>query len=492
MNKYDYGYELTENTTIMWAYKKISPNSTILELGPSNGNLVYHLTQDKHCIADIVEIDENAGSLAARFCRNSCLGVKEGNLEGSAWYEKLKNNLYDYIIVLDVLEHVRNPGQVLELLRILLKAEGTLLLSIPNIAHNSVILNLLRNKFEYTSVGLLDDTHVHFYTYDSIKLLLNQNGFVTIREEVKQENVGNNEVIAEYGWLPSNVDAYLKTRELGTAYQFLFTLQKGEKQPDICPEYIEDKMYEVVSFNAQMSTVIKTQKINPLQKVHFKFSVKGQSGRIRIDPLNANCIVKDILIKGLCENGENICLKINEHTGNKVDDLYVFYDNDPQIYIDIADHIAAIDFSCSFICFDNEALSYLSETRDLIRTYKAGIEELRNLLLSRETERDNAYSEIQEKNTLLSLVNEQLVKVKEQNEIIVQETNDKDQKISFLQHNIDILLHEKQILQQENIALQESAKSKEFLNVELNKQLCEMNESIWGKIYHKTKKIKGK
>ena len=54
----------------------------------------------------------------------------------------------------------------------LLKDSGSIVLSIPNIAHASIKLNLMQNKFDYTSMGLLDNTHIRFFTKNSISTFL--------------------------------------------------------------------------------------------------------------------------------------------------------------------------------------------------------------------------------------------------------------------------------------------------------------------------------
>ena len=149
MSKYDYGYTLLPNTTTAWAFSKIQENSKVLELGPAIGNLAKHLKEEKGCSIDIIEIDEESGKRAAQFARRSLIGIEEGNLEGDLWYTKLSDERYDYIVILDVLEHLKNPKQLLKKVSSLLKEEGKLLVSMPNIAHNSVLINLLNNKFKY-------------------------------------------------------------------------------------------------------------------------------------------------------------------------------------------------------------------------------------------------------------------------------------------------------------------------------------------------------
>jgi len=79
----------------------------------------------------------------------------------------------DCILYGDVLEHLHNPGAVLERHRALLRPNGVVVCSIPNLQHHSVVSQLLRGDFQYQDRGLLDETHLRFFTFaTALKLLL--------------------------------------------------------------------------------------------------------------------------------------------------------------------------------------------------------------------------------------------------------------------------------------------------------------------------------
>jgi 2-polyprenyl-3-methyl-5-hydroxy-6-metoxy-1,4-benzoquinol methylase len=76
---------------------------------------------------------------------------------------------FDAIVCGDVLEHLRDPAHALQLLRDALAPDGVLVASIPNIKHWSVVYPLLvKDRFTYQDAGLLDRTHVHFFTLEEI------------------------------------------------------------------------------------------------------------------------------------------------------------------------------------------------------------------------------------------------------------------------------------------------------------------------------------
>lgn len=82
----------------------------------------------------------------------------------------------DAVVCADVLEHMVDAERQLQRLVSLQKKETVFLISVPNVAHLWVRLNLLLGRFEYQSRGILDRTHVHFYTRRSFLSLLSHAG----------------------------------------------------------------------------------------------------------------------------------------------------------------------------------------------------------------------------------------------------------------------------------------------------------------------------
>jgi SAM-dependent methyltransferase len=74
----------------------------------------------------------------------------------------------DLVLLLDVLEHLVHPEEALSRVVATMTKEGTVIISLPNVAHLSVSLPLLfRGRFDYTDAGILDRTHLHFFYRDS-------------------------------------------------------------------------------------------------------------------------------------------------------------------------------------------------------------------------------------------------------------------------------------------------------------------------------------
>ena len=80
----------------------------------------------------------------------------------------------DLILFLDVLEHLLNPSEILATLTQSMPDHGTVIVSLPNVAHLSVSAPLfVRGEFEYKDAGILDRTHLRFFTRKSAVELLN-------------------------------------------------------------------------------------------------------------------------------------------------------------------------------------------------------------------------------------------------------------------------------------------------------------------------------
>lgn len=88
----------------------------------------------------------------------------------------MKTNYFDFIIFADVLEHLRFPLHTLVNFRKYLKKDGKIFISVPNIANYRVRMNLLIGRFDYTEIGILDKTHIRFFTKKTIKQIINDAG----------------------------------------------------------------------------------------------------------------------------------------------------------------------------------------------------------------------------------------------------------------------------------------------------------------------------
>jgi len=83
----------------------------------------------------------------------------------------------DCVIFADVLEHLVDPWKVLKRFRPLLAPGGTIVASIPNVANHRVLKGLMRMRWDYTDHGILDRTHLRFFTRDTALEMFEDSGF---------------------------------------------------------------------------------------------------------------------------------------------------------------------------------------------------------------------------------------------------------------------------------------------------------------------------
>jgi 2-polyprenyl-3-methyl-5-hydroxy-6-metoxy-1,4-benzoquinol methylase len=88
---------------------------------------------------------------------------------------------YDLVVLSHVLEHLRNPEMLLCQVRRVLRTGGTIAVALPNILNWHQRLLFLFGRFEYTEQGIMDNTHLHFYTFSSARRMLETSGFTVVR-----------------------------------------------------------------------------------------------------------------------------------------------------------------------------------------------------------------------------------------------------------------------------------------------------------------------
>ncbi len=115
-----------------------------------------------------IEIDPTAANVA----RTRIDQVYTGTIESFLSDPELCNLEFDYILLGDVIEHVVNPLKVLKDCKKILSPIGKFIISVPNVSHISVRTMLLEGRWEYSDCGILDRTHLHFFTRDSLVKLL--------------------------------------------------------------------------------------------------------------------------------------------------------------------------------------------------------------------------------------------------------------------------------------------------------------------------------
>ncbi|HEX4474756.1 MAG TPA: methyltransferase domain-containing protein, partial [Polyangiaceae bacterium] len=147
----------------------------VLDLGCFCGGTGRFLKQRfPGCQVVGVEMLEKAATMAAEVYDQVHVGTLERlDFENAG----LEPGSFDVIVAADVLEHLFNPWQALLRLRPLLSPDGALYVSLPNVRNLKLMSDLAKGRFDYEGAGILDVTHVRFFTRRTATLMFEQTGF---------------------------------------------------------------------------------------------------------------------------------------------------------------------------------------------------------------------------------------------------------------------------------------------------------------------------
>lgn len=210
--RYDDSVGSTHNLVV----ELVPEGSLVLEFGCATGYMSEVLVQRRGCRVVGVELDAEAAAEAKAHCDR----VVVGDAETLDLGEHLGDEQFDAVLFADVLEHLRDPAAMLRRVRPFIAEGGAVVASIPNIAHISARLALLGGEFRYRDLGLLDDTHLRFFTRASIVDLFESEGFVvsTWRRRRVEESAAE---ITPPPDLPDEVRPWLGADPELTTYQFV-------------------------------------------------------------------------------------------------------------------------------------------------------------------------------------------------------------------------------------------------------------------------------
>ena len=144
----------------------------VLEIGCGTGNTLAWIkqTQASKWVAG-VELNENAAEKA----KSTLDAVYCGNIENMSL--PIPDGSLDLILCLDVLEHLVDPWKLMKRLHVLLKPGGSVIASIPNVRNFRVVLPLVfRGRWDYAPDGLLDKTHLRYFTRKTALALMESAG----------------------------------------------------------------------------------------------------------------------------------------------------------------------------------------------------------------------------------------------------------------------------------------------------------------------------
>lgn len=214
--RYSYSVDPAGDSTASKVLRLIGEARSVLELGPGPGSMT-RILQARGCRVTAVEYAPELARYAEPYCERLIMA----DLETLDFADALGQARFDAIVAADVLEHLRDPWACLRQLREFIAPEGVLVVSIPNVAHGAVIAQLLSGRFPYTEQGLLDRTHLRFFSRHDVDDLLLSCGFLPTVWERNRVPVERSEFAHAWQHLPAAVREALAHAEEGETYQYI-------------------------------------------------------------------------------------------------------------------------------------------------------------------------------------------------------------------------------------------------------------------------------
>ena len=199
----------------------IPTGSTILDIGAGNGLMALLLKKSgKQVIIDGIEPSPQAAALASPHYRHFYTGYVQ------EFAQKITEADYNFIILADVIEHMADPQTFLRDLSSRISDRTRLVLSVPNVAFGAVRLALLGGRFEYVDSGLLERTHLRFFTFATLERIIREIGMNVEKLYFLRRNIFSTEIdLRNIGANPLCLGRMLRD-ELAWTYQFLLVLTR--------------------------------------------------------------------------------------------------------------------------------------------------------------------------------------------------------------------------------------------------------------------------
>ncbi|MFN7153199.1 MAG: methyltransferase domain-containing protein [Acidovorax sp.] len=216
-----------ERTSLSVLAGLVHEGATILDLGCGSGALGQHLKETRRCTSDGVTLSQAEADHARPHYRR----VEVDDLETADLRTMFGGQQYDYIVCADVLEHLRRPEQVLLACRDLLVPSGRLLISVPNAGYSGLVAELLEGEFRYRDEGLLDRTHLRFFTRRSLLRFLTEQRWSLDSVDTVTRPLPESEFQVAFDQLPPSVARHLLGTPDALTYQFICAAHPVEQAP---------------------------------------------------------------------------------------------------------------------------------------------------------------------------------------------------------------------------------------------------------------------
>ncbi len=257
----------------------IPSGSKVLDVGTGNGILARLLKKvRKNVIIDGVEPNQYAAKLAKRHYQNfyNCY------FQDAA--DKVRGKKYDFIVLADVIEHLADPLEFIKEVGRVMSKNTKILISVPNVAFGAIRLDLLNGNFRYVDSGIIEKTHLRFFTIETIKELVAESGLYTEKYIFLQRNFLNYAV--KKGDILHNLYVIRKIckDKMSSVYQILMVLGGKQTKVSICIPTFNQTRYLKKTLDSILIQTYKNYEIiitddssnNNVKKLVDRYKFKGR------------------------------------------------------------------------------------------------------------------------------------------------------------------------------------------------------------------------
>jgi 2-polyprenyl-3-methyl-5-hydroxy-6-metoxy-1,4-benzoquinol methylase len=195
----------------------VGHDKTVLDVGCAGGDTARALIA-RGCRVSGVDVDAAAAEPARGILDDLVLA----DIDETPLSTLFKAESFDAVIFGDVLEHLVDPSAALSDAVSLLRPEGKVLVSIPNVAHGALRLALLGGRWDYTDKGLLDRTHLRFFTLEAVCELLEEAGLaIEVLRSTVLDPMATQEITVPADRLPASIVEWVRNQPRALDYQYV-------------------------------------------------------------------------------------------------------------------------------------------------------------------------------------------------------------------------------------------------------------------------------
>ena len=194
----------------------VGGGTQVLDVGCATGYLARALVE-RGCQVSGIELVAEAAEQARPVLDQLVVG-DVATLDLAA---ELGERRFDYIVLGDILEHLAAPAAVLRSLVRLLAPRGSVVVSTPNVSHGALRLALLQGRWQYQDRGLLDRTHLRFFTRASLLELLHDAGLSVARMHPTLLDPLDSEIDIDVAALPDGIVDWVRSQPDAIVYQWV-------------------------------------------------------------------------------------------------------------------------------------------------------------------------------------------------------------------------------------------------------------------------------